>query len=118
MAKRNDRPPLMVRVWAELGSGRITEAYIKDADKKNQLFTDGYIDEGSKHITINPVHPTVDTIIHEILHRLHPTWKESYVCRTTTYLRRRMSDEETQAFYQEYQKRKRRRRRPLDVTEA
>lgn len=102
----------MVRVWAELGSGRISEAYIKDG----RYFTDGFTDDGSKHITVNPCHQTVDTVIHEILHRLHPEWNENYVRRTTTYLRRRMTDEETMAFYAEYQKRKRQRRRPLNVT--
>ncbi len=101
----------MVRVWAELGSGRITEAFIKDAG----YHTDGYAD-GQGRITINPVHPTVDTIIHEILHRMHPEWSERYIRRTTTFLRKRMTDGETQAFYQEYEQRKRKRRRCLDVT--
>jgi hypothetical protein len=49
-------------------------------------------------------------LIHELLHRLHPQWPEAYVRRTTTYLRRRMSDEEVQAMYAEYQKRKRTRK--------
>lgn len=108
---RTKRDPLMVRVWTELGAGKITEAFIADKG----LMTDGYIDDGSKHITVNPVHQTVDTVIHELLHRLHPSWKESYVRRTTTYLRRRMTDAETIAFYQEYQARSRKRRKPLVV---
>lgn len=108
---KDARPPLLVRVWSELGAGRITEGFLKD--KHN--FTDGIIVNG--HITVNPVHPTVDTLIHEILHRLHPEWKESYVRRTTTWLRRRMSDEETVAFFQEYEKRKKKRKRAMvDVT--
>lgn len=111
MAKRNPRPPLMVRVWTELGAGRISEAYIKDG----KHFTDGFAN-GTGHITVNPVHQTVDTLIHEILHRLHPEWSENYVRRTTTFIRRRMTDEETLAFYQEYEKRKRKRKRTLDVT--
>lgn len=100
----------MVRVWAELGAGQITEAYIKDKG----AFTDGYFN-GAKHITINPVHQTVDTVIHELLHRLHPHWCENYVRRTTTYLRRRMSDSETVAFYHEYQARSRKRKSAVTV---
>ena len=100
---------LLGRVWAELGAGHITEAFI--ADKRE--FVDGMHSNG--HITVNPVHPTVDTAIHEILHRLHPAWSENYVRRTTTYLRKRMSDEETQAFYAEFQKRARKRKRPARV---
>ena len=101
---------LIGRVWAELGAGQITEAFISDG----RSLTDGYFN-GSGHITINPAHQTIDTLIHEILHRLHPDWSETYVRRTTTYLRRRMSDEEVQAMYSEFQKRKRTRKRPRRI---
>ena len=102
---RKHRDPLMVRVWAELGAGRIVEGFISDAG----AFVDG-LTSGNGHITVNPVHQTCDTVIHEILHRLNPSWSENYVRNRTTYLRRRMTDAETQAFYDEYQKRKRSRR--------
>jgi hypothetical protein len=109
--KRSPRDwALLGRVWAELGAGRITEAFIKDG----RALTDGYY-HGSGHITINPAHQTIDTLIHEILHRLHPQWPESYVRRTTTYLRRRMSDEEVQAMYSEYGKRAKKRKRAVTI---
>ena len=98
---------LIGRVWAELGAGRITEAFIRDG----RNFTDGYYD-GHGRITINPAHQTVDSVIHECLHRAFPSWSESYVRRTTTYVRKRMSDEEIQAMYAEYQKRARKRKSP------
>jgi hypothetical protein len=101
---------LLGRVWAEIGAGRITEAFIRDG----RNLTDGYFN-GSGHITINPAHQTIDTVIHEILHRLHPQWPESYVRRTTTYLRRRMTDEEVQAMYSEFQRRSRKRKRPMRI---
>ena len=101
---------LLGRIWAEIGAGRITEAFISDA----RSITDGYFN-GSGHITINPAHQTVDSLIHEILHRLHPQWAESYIRRTTTYLRRRMSDEEVQAMYAEFHRRARKRKRPLKI---
>ena len=100
---RGRRSPLMVRVWAEVGAGRIREAFV--ASKKE--FVDGECAH-TGHITVNPVHQTCDTLIHEILHRLHPAWSERYVRRTTTYLRRRMTDEETHQLYKEYQRRVRR----------
>lgn len=106
------RDPLMVRVWAELGAGRISEGFLKDLGQ----FTDGVTI--GQHITINPIHQTCDTIIHELLHRMFPEWKESYVRRTTTYLRRRMTDAETVAFYHEYQRRSHKRKRPMDVTDV
>lgn len=101
---------LLGRVWAEIGAGKITEAFIKDG----AAMTDGMVMGGS-HITINPAHQTVDTVIHECLHRAFPAWSEAYVRRTTSYLRRRMSDEEVQEMYAEYQRRARKRRRPVTI---
>lgn len=98
--RKKGRPPLMVRVWAELGAGGITED-VTLTDKHHRL--DG-LQEG-RHIWVNPMWNIVDTTVHEILHRLHPEWPENYVRRTTSYLMRRMTDEEAQTFYDEYQKR-------------
>jgi hypothetical protein len=115
VTRRSPREALMVSVWAELGAGRITEDYIED----RQQFVDGYIEGG--HITINPIAATVESCIHEILHRLHGEWGEAYVSNRTTYLLRRMTDAEIQQFYDEYQKRvkkKRRRRRATSVPPA
>lgn len=97
---------LLGRVWAELGSGRITEAFLPS---EKHHYVEGMIEGG--HITVNPAPSVVDSAIHEILHRLHPSWSESYVRRTTTLIMRRMTDEEIAAFYAEYQKRKRTRKR-------
>lgn len=103
MRRRNapNRSPLMVSVWAEIGAGRISEAFIQD--KNPDAYVDG-VCEGSE-ITVNPVHQTVDTLVHEVLHRLYPQWKENYVRRTTSLLRNQMTDEETVRLYNEYQKR-------------
>ncbi len=100
------------QVWAALGSGKITEAFIKDAPG---CITDGWIDDGSKHITVNPVHEQCDILLHELIHRVHPPWKERQVRRMTTILRRQMSDDERIAFHEEYQRRVKKRKRPLDV---
>jgi hypothetical protein len=106
MARKRNREPLMVSVWCELGKGKIVEAYIPD----KQEFVEGET-QSNGHITINPAHAVCDVCIHEILHRLRPGWSEAYVRRTTTYLRRRMTDEETMQFYTEFQNRVKKRRK-------
>lgn len=103
---------LIGRVFAEIGAGRMTEAFISDGGS----FTDGFV-TGGGHITINPVHQTVDTIIHECLHRMNPAWSERYVRRTTSYLRRRMSDDEIVALHDEYTKRAKKRKSPVRLDE-
>ena len=92
---------LWLRIVAELGAADITEAIIEDDD----AFVDG-ICEGGK-ITVNPVHATVDTIIHELLHRIYPTRSERSIRRSCSILRRGLSDEEVQLFYELYKSRRR-----------
>lgn len=100
--KRNDR--LLSSVLLELQAGHITEAFLPSSS--TYQFVHGELDLGSKQITINPIHMTIDTLIHELLHRLYPKWKERYVRRTTTMLRHQLSDAETQQLYDEYQRMK------------
>lgn len=95
------RPPLLVSVWVELGKGHVSEDYLIDCDRP-ACFLDGHT--SGQHITINPIPATVETVLHELLHRLHPAWQENYVRNRTTYLLRRMTDEEVQQFYKEYQR--------------
>jgi DNA-binding sugar fermentation-stimulating protein len=80
MAKRKGRDPLLLRVCAEIGAGRITEAYIHDPGYMTEGLTEG------SRITINPAHATVNVLVHEC------------------------TDAETQAIFQEYQQRKKSRR--------
>jgi hypothetical protein len=103
---------LIGKVFAEVGRGRITTAFIKDGSS----LTDGYYN-GDGHIYINEDHQTADTVIHECLHRMNPGWSENYVRRTTSYLRRRMSDEEIIALVGEYRKHARKRKRPVRIEE-
>jgi hypothetical protein len=100
---------LIGQVFAEVGAGKITSAFIKDG----RSLTDG-VYTGS-HIYINEDHQTADTLIHECLHRAYPAWSERYVRRTTSYLRRRMSDDEIIALVSEYRKRARKRKRPVSL---
>jgi hypothetical protein len=101
MPDKEKRPLLLLRVLAELGAARIKEAFIpSDRD----AYVDGQLE--GQAITINPIPETVDTVIHEVLHRLYPHWSERYIKNRTSYLMKRMSDEEVQLVYDEYQKRK------------
>ena len=95
-----------LRVVAELGAANIVERYI-EADGQH---VDGLC-EGDK-ITVAPHHQTVDTVIHELLHRLYPDRSERSIRRTTTQLRRVITDDEVQSFYDEYNRRKTRNRTP------
>jgi hypothetical protein len=90
---------LFEQVLSALAEGRISETYIQAPDRLIEGMT---LDSG--HITINPVHAIVDTVIHELLHRLHPEWSEGYVRRTTTLLRNQMTDTDVQAFYRAYRR--------------
>jgi hypothetical protein len=102
MSANEKRPLLLLRVLTELGAGRIREAFIPS---EKEFFVDGETE--GRAITINPVPELVDTIIHELLHRLYPEWSERYINNRTSYLMKRMTDEEVQLVYDEYQKRKR-----------
>lgn len=115
-ASTGRRDPLLVRVCTELGRGHITEARIVDA---NYLQCDGFTagGPGIRHITINPIHETVDTLIHELLHRLYPSWTERYVRNRTGRLRRTLTDAEIQAIYDEYSIQVKRRKTPRVVTD-
>jgi hypothetical protein len=107
--KKPTGKPLLLRVMAELGKGRISEGYIAD----DNMDTDGCCD--GRHIHINPAHQTVDTVLHECLHRAYPAWPETYVRNRTTYLRKRLTDAEVQAVYQVYNDVKRSRKRALNL---
>lgn len=104
MLKRKAKDePLLAAVLLELQAGNVKEAYMPGCGPYRFVHGDCATDG---QITVNPVHMVLDTLIHELLHRLHPHWKERYVRRTTTYLRRRLSDDETRQLYAEYQKQK------------
>lgn len=102
MARRRarvEKPALLVRVLTEVGSGHIREAWLAD----RSVFVHG--ETTGRVITINPAVGIVDTLIHETLHRLEPSWSERYVRNRTSWLMRRMSDEQIQALHDEFTKR-------------
>lgn len=102
---KRERPALLVRVLTEIGKGRIYEGWIPD----KEAFVHGLCD--GKSIRVNPAVETVDTVLHEALHRLEPAWSERYVRNRTTFLLRCMSDEQIQQVYEEYQRLAKRRKK-------
>lgn len=108
--KRPERTPLILRVCAELGAGRIDEGFI--AAKHHIVH--GLCESGQ--ITVNPVHFTLDTVVHECLHRLHPEWSENYVRNRTSFVTNQLSDAEKQTIYGEYQARVTRRKTAKRLT--
>ena len=101
MARGENGKALFFRLVAELGAAPITEAFIKSETE----IIDGLCEGGS--ITIAPHNHTVDTVMHELLHRMFPMRSERSIRRTTSMLRKQLTDEEVQWFYDEYQRRKR-----------
>lgn len=100
-ASKDDQ--LFASVLLELQAGWIKEEFMPRSS--TYRFVHGECTRQGE-IRVNPVHVILDTLIHELLHRLHPKWSESYVRRTTTYLRRRMNDDEAKQLYAEYQRQK------------
>ena len=107
MKKPPRRDTLLLRVLAELGAGKITAGYLPATDEG--CLVSGEAD--GRHITINEAPQTVDTVIHECLHRAYPAWSEGYVRNRTSFLMRRLTDGEVKVIYDEYQKRVYRRKR-------
>jgi hypothetical protein len=83
VGKQRGRDPLLIAVLAELGAGRISEDFIR-AEDGGQVH--GLIE--GQHISINPMHSVVDTVLHECLHRAHgEVHALSHRCRDTIHLR-------------------------------
>ena len=92
---------LWLRLRSELETAKITEAYVSSED----VYVDGLCHaDGS--VVINPQHQTVDTVIHELLHRIYPERSERSIRRTTTILRKTLTDKEVQQFYEKYKRRR------------
>ena len=92
---------LWLRLRSELDTAKITEAYVSSED----VYVDGLCHaDGS--VVINPQHQTVDTVIHELLHRIYPERSERSIRRTTTILRKTLTDKEVQQFYEKYKRRR------------
>lgn len=110
--RRPKGPGLLVEVLTELGAGHVYERFISDT----KCFVHG--ETTGRRITINPAIAIVDTCLHEALHAVRPNWSENYVRNRTSWLMRRMSDEQIQALYETYQRKVKRRKRGLSANKG
>lgn len=97
MARQNQKA-FLLQLMHRMGQVGITEKYLPKANGKRvygYTYSDGSIE-------VNPVPALMDTIIHELIHSLHPEYSEITVRRITSMVCRKMSDEEMQAFYEAY----------------
>jgi hypothetical protein len=99
--RKSSNKKLWLSLWAELGAAPITEAYLSSDD----TYVEGLCDSDGS-VTVNPAHSTIDTVIHELLHRMYPERSERSIRRTTSMLRETLSDSEVQLFYEEYKRRR------------
>jgi hypothetical protein len=108
--KRNERDAALIgRLFAEVGNGHLSEAYVHEG----RIMIDGV--QRGRHIWVNETNVIADPLIHECLHRMFPKWREAYVRRTTSYLLNRLSHEEVIQLVEIYQQRKKRRKRIFDL---
>jgi len=62
-------------LFAELKKGRIYECALRDTEQKHQV--QGL--QSGKDIWIDPRCAVLEIVVHEVLHRVKPSWKESTV---------------------------------------
>ena len=93
---------LWMRVCAELGAATLRERYIQSTERGEAI--EGLCED--EEISVNPMHNTVDTVIHELLHKMFPHRSERSVLRTTTQIMKTLTDDEVQLFYAEYKRRR------------
>jgi hypothetical protein len=89
------RDPLLLEVAAAVGAGRIRFRTLASED----FFVHGMTEDNGR-ITINPAPEIVDTLVHECLHRLRPTWSERAVKAKTTRLMKQLSDAEVEKLFE------------------
>lgn len=96
MKKPADRDPLMLEVVAAIGAGRIELGPIHSEDPSEFIHGLAWPD-GTVRINLAP--SVVQTVVHELLHRMRPTWTERAVRAKTTRLIKQLSDAEIDRLY-------------------
>lgn len=95
-------PPKLQRLYEALDKGDVYEQpVVEQKPRRRSIY--GYCHDANGTITINPVLHVLDTLVHELFHRMNPSWSERTVKRETTKLIRALSPEEQQALYDHYQ---------------
>jgi hypothetical protein len=102
---------LLAEVRAALRTIPIEEGYIHE----DGLHVEGLCD--GRKIVVNPQPSIVDTVIHEVLHFIHPRWGHDRIYREMRRIFKAMSDADVRAIYRTHQRRKRSRSRTINLSE-
>ena len=91
---------LLVDVLVALGAGNLSLGPIRcDGEVVEGLAYTGMKGKMRGHVVINNQHNTVDTALHELIHRVRPKWSEAKVRAQTRKLMRELSDAQQEAVY-------------------
>ena len=92
--------PILLKLMSLLGETKVSEKYISKEGKRDiygYLMTDG-------SIVVNPVPHIVDTLLHELLHKMHSDYSEQAVRSLVGKLMKQATDADLQAIYDMYKK--------------
>jgi hypothetical protein len=95
---------------AELAKGQIYEATLITDD----AHLEGMCDTDTGKITIDPKVSIVSALLHELIHRQHPTWSERKVEQAEIKAMSQLTQHDVQTWYRRY-KRAVRKCRPVDA---
>lgn len=95
---------MLEQIHHALGANALRERWILDTHGVEGLAEPGVI-------TVSPL-ALIETIMHEAIHRAHPTWQERTVQRMTTYVWQRMTDADARRIWDVYAAKVKRMRKP------
>jgi hypothetical protein len=100
--------PLLEDVWHELQKGNVYECNLR-----SEIWQMEGLQEG-KNIYIDPRPAILETLLHELLHRLKPSWGEQRVTKEAHRLMVQMDETAKRQWWLAY-KRIKKFRRPVEV---
>lgn len=101
---------LWLEVVAGLGAGKVEARRIDDEDEPGAV-TYGVCEGGGTVVIDEPAH-IVETLIHELVHRMRPSWSERKVRQAEQRLYARLTREDIETLYTIYTSVRHTRRRP------
>lgn len=105
--------PTLTDLRDELRRGNVTEADLRDPSEHLLGLC-----QPSGQIYISPKAATCEVILHELIHRRHPRWREARVEREARYVFRHMSDEDRASLYRLYRRKARTAPKPITVIQV
>lgn len=92
--------PVLLRLMSLLGETGVSEEYVNKEGKQDIY---GYLAPNGA-IVVNPVPHVVDTLLHELIHKLHPDYSEHAVRSLVGKIMKQATDEDLCAIYDMYKK--------------